>query len=215
MLFENINFLLSERGAMPLSAEEYFALDPEALWDLVHELGVPFEKLNAYNFSEQVELLKGKEIKLVVLDVDGVFTDGGMYYTSSGEEIKKFNVKDGMAIVKAISKGFEFGIISAASRNEVVNIRAKILGIQNLYVGKQPKIEVLEKWLYEKGLGFENVAYIGDDVNDVEILRKVGISASPNDAVFAARQAANVVLQSKGGQGCIREFIERFIVEVS
>lgn len=214
MLFENINFLLSERGAMPLSAEEYLALDPESLWELMHQLAVPFEKLNAYSFAEQAELLKGKEIKLVVLDVDGVFTDGGMYYTSSGEEIKKFNVKDGMAIVNAISKGFEFGIISAASRNEVVNIRAKILGIQNLYVGKQPKIEVLEKWLYEKGLGFENVAYIGDDINDVEILRKVGISASPSDAVFAARQAANVVLQSKGGQGCIREFIERFIIEV-
>lgn len=214
MLFENINFLLSERGAMPLSAEEYLALDPEALWELVQELSVPFEKLNAYSFVKQEKLLKGKDIKLVVLDVDGVFTDGGMYYTSSGEELKKFNVKDGMAIVTAISKGIEFGIISAASRNEVVNIRAKILGIQNLYVGKQPKIEILEKWLYEKGLGFENVAYIGDDVNDVDILRKVGISASPSDAVFAARQAANVVLERKGGQGCIREFIERFITEV-
>lgn len=214
MLFDNINFLLEERGAMPLSGEEFLGLDPEQVWELVSQLGVPFEHLNTIDMADQKMQLTQKDIKLVVLDVDGVFTDGGMFYTSSGEELKKFNVKDGMAITKAIAKGVEFGIISAASRSEVVELRAKVLGIQNLYVGKTPKIEILESWLYEKGLSYDNVAYIGDDVNDIQILEKVGIGASPKDAVLKAKLAADVVLRNAGGQGCIREFIETYICEV-
>ncbi len=214
MLFENINFLLLERGAMPLSGEEFLSLDPDQVWELVGQLGVPFEHLNTIDLTDQKEQMNTKDIKLVVLDVDGVFTDGGMFYTSSGDEMKKFNVKDGMAIAKAISLGVEFGIISAASRSEVVELRAKILGIQNLYVGKKPKIEILESWLYEKNLSFENVAYIGDDVNDIAILEKVGIGACPNDAVHKAKMAADLILRTKGGEGCIREFIETYICDV-
>lgn len=214
MLFENINFLLREKGAQPLSGEGFLALDPEHLWELVNQLGVPFELLNTVDIEKSRKALKEQEIKLVVLDVDGVFTDGGMFYTSAGEEIKKFNVKDGMAITRAISKGVQFGIISAASRSEVVKIRAGILGIQHVYVGKHPKIEVLESWLYKFGFGFENVAYIGDDINDVAILSKVGISAAPADAVPQAKKAAKIILQSKGGEGCIREFIENYIIDI-
>lgn len=214
MLFENINFLLREKGAQPLSGEGFLALDPDSLWELVSQLSVPFELLNTVNLEESRKALKACEIKLVVLDVDGVFTDGGMLYTSDGQEIKKFNVKDGMAITRAIAKGVEFGIISAASRSEVVKIRAKILGIQHVYVGRQPKIEVLESWLYKFGFGFENVAYIGDDINDVAILERVGISAAPADAVIQAKMAAKIVLQNRGGEGCIREFIENYIVAI-
>ena len=214
MLFENINFLLREKGAQPLSGEGFLALDPDHLWELVSQLGVPFELLNTINIAASRRALKNQEIKLVVLDVDGVFTDGGMFYTSDGQEIKKFNVKDGMAITRAISKGVEFGIISAASRSEVVKIRAKILGIQHVHVGSQPKIEVLESWLYKFGIGFDNVAYIGDDINDVAILERVGVSAAPADAVIQAKMAAKIVLQNKGGEGCIREFIENYIVAI-
>lgn len=214
MLFENINFLLRERGAPPLSGEGFLALDPEKLWELVHQLHVPFEILNTVDLQKRYNAAKASKIKLVVLDVDGVFTDGGMYYSSAGEEIKKFNVKDGMAITRAISKGMEFGIISAASRSEVVKIRANILGIQHVYVGRDPKIEVLEGWLYKMGFGFENVAYIGDDINDVAILEKVGLSAAPSDAVIQARRAAQIVLNEKGGQGCIRSFIEHYIMPI-
>ncbi len=214
MLFENINFLLREKGAEPLSGEGFLALDPDHLWEFISQLGVPFELLNTTNIEASRKALSEKDIKLVVLDVDGVFTDGGMYYTSDGQEIKKFNVKDGMAITRAIAKGVQFGIISAASRSEVVNLRAKILGIQHVYVGKHPKIDVLESWLYKFGFGFENVAYIGDDVNDVAILERVGISAAPADAASQAKMAAKIVLQNKGGKGCIREFIENYIVAI-
>ncbi len=215
ILFENLNYLLSERGSLPLSKASYDALSPDQVWDLVDQLNVPFEILNTVNLAERSALLEKADIKLIVLDVDGVFTDGGMFYTSDGEELKKFNVKDGMAIVKTIAKGVEFGIISAASRNEVVKKRAAVLGIQNVYVGKQPKIEILESWLYQKGLGFENVAYIGDDVNDTDILQRVGIGAAPADATTAAKKAADVVLTKKGGEGCIREFIENYISPIS
>lgn len=215
MLFDNINFLLRERGANPLSGEEFLALDPEQLWEIVSQLGFPFETLNTVNLAHSRILQSDQKIKLVVLDVDGVLTDGGMYYTSSGEELKKFNVKDGMAISRAVTSGVEFGIISAASRGEVVKIRAEMLGIKHIYVGKQPKIEVLESWLYKFGFGFENVAYVGDDINDVEILKKVGLSAAPADAALAAKKAAHIVLHKKGGEGCVREFIENYIVEIN
>ncbi|HKL02616.1 MAG TPA: HAD-IIIA family hydrolase [Cryomorphaceae bacterium] len=196
-------------------ANHFLALDPESLWDLVNELGVPFETLNTVDLEKREAILHGSDLKLIVLDVDGVFTDGGLFYSSSGEELKKFNVKDGMAITQAIKKGVQFGIISAASRSEVVEIRAQILGIQNVYVGKKPKIEVLESWLYKMGLGFENVAYLGDDVNDVDILKKVGVAACPSDAVLKVKNAAHIVLQNKGGCGCIREFVESYVTEIS
>jgi YrbI family 3-deoxy-D-manno-octulosonate 8-phosphate phosphatase len=214
MLFDNINYLLRERGAPPLSEEGFFGLKPGQVYELVSQLGVPFEILNTVNLQERDNFLKDRKIELIVLDVDGVFTDGGMFYSSAGEELKKFNVKDGMAITRAIAKGHNFGIISAASRAEVVQQRAKILGIQNVYVGKDPKIEVLESWLYKMGIGFENVAYIGDDINDVPLLKQVGLSAAPSDGALQARNAAAVVLSQKGGQGCIREFIENYICSI-
>ena len=211
MLFENINYLLRDRGALPLSGEGFLSLNPEALWDLVSQLGYTFETLNTIDFEKRAELLRKVDIKLVVLDVDGVLTDGGLMYSSGGEEIKKFDVKDGMAITRAIARGVQFGIISAASRSEVVHIRAKILGIQHVSVSPRPKIDILEEWLYKMGLGFENVAYIGDDINDVAMLRKVGLSAAPADAIYEARAAAKIVLQRKGGQSCVREFLDNYV----
>ena len=214
MLFENINFLLRERGAPSLSGEEFLSLNPDDLWDLVSQLGYPFETLNQIDLAKRHELAKSAAIKLVVLDVDGVFTDGGLYYSSAGEDSKKFNVKDGMAIKRAAERGLEFGIISASSKSEVVKFRAEVLGIQNVYVGNTPKLEILESWLYQKGIGFENVAYIGDDINDVAILDKVGLAAVPSDAVPQAKRAAHLVLRRGGGEGCIRELIEGYLVSI-
>jgi 3-deoxy-D-manno-octulosonate 8-phosphate phosphatase (KDO 8-P phosphatase) len=211
MLFENFNFLLAERGAPPLSQGDFLALTPDELWEYVSELGVPFEVLNTVDLKMRDKVVKDRNIKLVILDVDGVFTDGGLYYSSTGEDSKRFNVKDGMAIKKAMEQGVDFGIISASLKSEVVQIRARILGIKNVYVGTTPKLEILESWLYEKGLAYENVAYIGDDINDIPILEKVGLSAVPADGVMAAKKAAQIVLQKGGGQGCIRELIEGYL----
>lgn len=215
MLFNNLNFLLRERGAPPLSGEDFLSLDPEKLAELIIQLGYPFETLIKVDLRSRIETLRGKEIKLCVLDVDGVLTDGGLYFSSTGEDAKKFDVKDGMAITGAIRKGMEFGIISASSRSDVIKVRADILGIQNVYVGKTPKSEILESWLYEKGLGYENVAYVGDDINDIEILEKAGISATPYDGVSAAKKVADIILSRPGGRGCVREFIEDYLIDIS
>ncbi len=212
MLFENINFLLAERGTPPLKPGDFMSLRPSDVWDLVSQLGYPFEVLNTIDLAKRKMLLSQTEIKLVVLDVDGVLTEGGMHYTSDGHEMKRFNVKDGMGISKAIAQGVEFGIISAALRSEVVLYRAEMLGIKHVYVGSTPKAEVLESWLYKMNLSYENVAYIGDDINDVELLSKVGIGAAPQDAVPAAKKAAKIVLTKNGGQGCVREFIDAYIL---
>lgn len=210
MLFENINFLLEERGAPALSSSKFLSLNPNELYEIIAQLEAPFETLNTVDLRKRKQILQNKEIKLLVLDVDGVFTDGGLYYTSSNEEIKKFNVKDGMAITQGIKKGLQIGIISAASRSEVVEHRARILGIQNVYVGKEPKLKVLESWLYKMGFSFDDVGYIGDDINDIAILEKVGVGACPSDAVAQVKEKAAYVLQNSGGNGCIREYIELF-----
>jgi len=211
MLFENINFLLEERGAPALSSGQFLKLNPNELYDFISQLEVSFETLNTVDLRKRKEILRNKELKLLILDVDGVFTDGGLYYTSSKEEIKKFNVKDGMAITQAIKRGFQIGIISAASRSEVVEHRAKILGIQNVYVGKEPKLKILESWLYKMGIGFNEVGYIGDDINDIAILEKVGVGACPADAVKVVKEKAAYILHKQGGKGCIREYIELFV----
>jgi 3-deoxy-D-manno-octulosonate 8-phosphate phosphatase (KDO 8-P phosphatase) len=211
MLLDNLNFLLRERGAPLLSAEDFLGMDPPRFGELVDELGMPLEILLHVDLAKRNEIVRSKDIRLVVLDVDGVLTDGGLYYLSNGEDAKRFDVKDGMAITRAAKNGIEFGIISASSKSEVIRYRAEVLGIGNVYVGKTPKIEVLESWLYEKGLSYDNVAYLGDDINDVEVLKKAGLSAVPADAVPSAKRAADIVLRNPGGRGCVREFVEYYL----
>ncbi len=211
MLFDNINFLLQKRGALPLFGEEFVNIKPDELWELVSGLNYPFEVLNTVDLAKREELLSKTKIQLVVLDVDGVMTDGGLHYSSDGRDYKTFNVKDGMGITRAIKQGVKFAIISASSHSEVIKMRAKVLGIQHVYVTKEPKLQVLESLLYSQGLGFEQVAYIGDDINDVETLKKVGIGAAPSDAMPEAKIAADIILNilnTPGGRGCVREFLD-------
>ncbi len=185
------------------------------LYDLeaiCEEYNVPIEGILFKPLYKDSYLLeKIKKVKMLVLDVDGVMTDGGMYFTAQGDEFKKFNTKDGMGIIKAIKQGLEIGVISSGFSDEVVKKRTEMLGIQKCYVGREPKSEVLEGWLTEKNLQMDEVAMIGDDINDLELLRKVGISACPSDAVEEVKSACAVVLHQKGGEGCIREFIDDFL----
>ena len=153
-----------------------------------------------------------KDIKLLVTDVDGVMTDGGMYFTGNGEEMKCFNAKDGMAINICRKNGIESGIISHGHHVGIVESRAAVLGIQRVYVGKDPKADVLLKWVNEMGIDLTQVAYIGDDLNDIPVMEIVGISACPADASKTVKKISNVVLETNGGQGCIREFVEEHLL---
>ena len=157
---------------------------------------------------------KAAQIKLLVLDVDGTLTDGGVYIDSNGVQSKKFHIRDGMGITLLHEKGLPVGILSHSRSKTILDERARMLGIERVYSGKEPKIEVLSRWLLELNLSFEQVAYIGDDVNDLEVLEKVGFSACPHDAHFSLVKVVDVVLQRNGGQGCVREFIDRFLLTV-
>lgn len=155
---------------------------------------------------------KIKGIKLVVLDVDGVLTDGGMYYTESGDQIKKYNTKDGMAIMKAQKLGFVFGIISHSKATEMVKNRANALSIPHVYVGQEPKITILKQWCEELNVNLNEVAMIGDDINDMEVMNAVGLRLCPVDAVQPIKVVSDIVLQSRGGKGVVREFVDNYLL---
>lgn len=149
-------------------------------------------------------------IKLVLLDVDGTLTDGGIYRGNNGEELKRFNVKDGYAIVNAQKLGIEFGIITGR-KSELVEIRVKELKIKYLYQGISEKTVILEEIMKKDGLSKEEIAYMGDDLNDLLIMKQVGLSGTPKDAVDEVIQVADFVSKKNGGSGAVREFIEHIL----
>lgn len=150
-------------------------------------------------------------IKLLVLDVDGVMTDGGMYFTENGDQIKKYNTKDGMAIIGLTKKNFQVAIISSGFASKMVEARAKMLGIQNCIVTRESKMEVLKNILIDLNISLENVAMIGDDINDLEVMQNIGIAVCPSDAVQSIKNSSHIILQKKGGEGCVREFIDTYL----
>ena len=156
---------------------------------------------------------KASKIKMLITDVDGVMTDGGMYFSSTGEEMKRFSAKDGMAVGLCRDRGIDFGIISAGHSIPLVAARANVLKVKHVYVGKTPKIEILNAWLEKLELKAEEVAYIGDDVKDIEVMQAVGLSACPADAVKKVVAIADIVLSKNGGHGCIREFVEDYLIQ--
>ncbi len=153
------------------------------------------------------------KIKLLVLDVDGVMTDGGMYFDAEGRQSKKFYAKDGHAIIHLTKSGFPVAIISSGFEGGAVHARAKILSIPFVTVDRTPKIERLNKIMEELGITAEEVAIIGDDVNDLEVMRTVGFTAVPADAVSRVKEVADLILTKKGGEGCVREFIDHYLLK--
>jgi len=157
------------------------------------------------------EAQRSKEIKLVVFDVDGVMTDGGMFYTEGGEEFKKFNAKDGLAIRRLKQRGIITGIISHGYNTNMLQRRAERLHIGLLEVSQVPKLETLTRWCKDLGITPANVCFIGDDLNDEDILKAVGFSACPADAVDEVKCLVHVVLSKNGGSGCVRELIDLYL----
>ena len=148
-----------------------------------------------------------KNIKLVITDVDGVLTDGGMYYSNSGESFKKFNARDGMGVEMLLNHGIKTVFITRENsritkqRGKKVNAAKVILGIKN----KETELEKICKNFRVKP---ENVAYIGDDINDIKIMKKVGFSATPYNGVLEVQKISSYICKSKGGEGAFREFAE-------
>ena len=149
-------------------------------------------------------------IKLLITDVDGVLTDGGLYYSEDGLVMKKFNVKDGMGVRRLKEIGIECGIISTDEPNIIMK-RNERLKMDFIYTGVWDKKSKLNEICEEKNITPDNVAFIGDDVNDIEIINAVGISAAPMDAVDDVLKLVDYVCKREGGKGAFREFAELLI----
>ena len=150
-------------------------------------------------------------IELLVFDVDGCLTDGGITYgNEDSEEFKTFNVKDGFGIVSWMKLGKKSAIITGRS-SRVVERRAKELGITYLFQDVKDKKAVLQSILNKEGLNFENVAAIGDDLNDVALLDAVKLSFSPKDAMAFVQSRVDIILSREGGKGAVREMIESVV----
>ena len=160
------------------------------------------------------ELFKEKldKIKLLILDVDGVMTDGGMYVSENGDQMKRYNTQDGMGIMHLTKTGFQVGIISSGFTNNMVQKRAELLGIQNCYVGRDPKLEILKDWCQKLNFNLDEVAIIGDDINDVEVMKNIGLAVCPANAVNSVKTQCHIILSKKGGDGCVREFIDNYLL---
>ncbi|QKJ23428.1 KdsC family phosphatase [Poseidonibacter lekithochrous] len=152
-------------------------------------------------------------IELIVLDVDGTLTDGKIMYTSNGDEIKSFDVADGLAIAVWTKKFAKKAAIITGRKSALVERRAKELGISHLHQGIHNKDEVLENILKEEGLEWNQVAAIGDDLNDYKMLKKAGLSFTPANGTSYLKDFVNVVCENKGGEGAVREMMEYIFKE--
>ncbi|MDD2365225.1 MAG: phenylphosphate carboxylase subunit delta [Desulfuromonadaceae bacterium] len=151
-----------------------------------------------------------KEIRLLLLDVDGVMTNGGIIYDANGLETKVFNVKDGHGIKMLQRYGIQVGIITGRS-SKVVDLRAKELGIDLLYQGSLKKLESYDDIKLKTGFVDSQIAYVGDDVIDVPVMRRVAFAAAPSDALPEARNAAYYVTSAAGGCGAVREVCDMIL----
>lgn len=156
-------------------------------------------------------LKKASKIKLLITDVDGVLTDTGVYYSAKGEELKRYSIRDGMGIERLKNLVNVETAIMTRENTDIVKSRANKLKITKLFMGILEKEKTLNEILTNSNLKVEEVAYMGDDTNDVEIMKLVGLSACPNDATKFAKNVADLIVESKGGNGALRDFVELII----
>ena len=217
LLTSNLESLLKQRGSSLtqfLTEHNVAKVADLKLGDI--ELFCHREELNLTNllsYNLTVDKQKLKKLKLLILDVDGVMTDAGMFFSENGDQIKKYNAKDGMAIMALKDLGVDVGIISSGFKLEMVKARAELLKIEHLYVGRDPKIDVLNAWCKKLSIDLSEVGIIGDDINDMQVMKSVGFSAAPADAVPVVKEQVDLVLQTKGGRGCVREFIDNYLLD--
>lgn len=194
-----------------------------AIYEMPEYTALEIDEPDDWTIAEhlmQKHILKGKskakDIKLFLTDVDGVLTDAGMYYSESGDELKKFNTHDGMGLQILMKNGIKTGIITSEN-TKIVENRAKKLKVDFLYQGKRDggKLSAAKEICEKEGLSLKEVAYIGDDVNCFDLLSNVGLAACPADAVATIKSIPNIkILNAKGGEGAVREFIEYILNEI-
>jgi 3-deoxy-D-manno-octulosonate 8-phosphate phosphatase (KDO 8-P phosphatase) len=152
------------------------------------------------------ELLK--KVTTFILDVDGVLTNGKILVTSKGKMLREMNTKDGFIIKYALEKGFKIFIISGGT-NKGVKERLKDLGIDEIFLGEHRKKNTYEKLIKKYNLKKNEIVYMGDDIPDIPVMKKIGVPCCPNDAVPDVKQVSIYVSRRNGGQGCVRDIIEQ------
>jgi 3-deoxy-D-manno-octulosonate 8-phosphate phosphatase (KDO 8-P phosphatase) len=161
------------------------------------------------NISPEV-LARAKEIKLLLMDCDGVLTDGRLYFGATGEELKVFHARDGQGIVDWHAAGFRSGIISGRS-SPIVEMRAKQLGIEFVYQGRKDKAVAFHEIVEASGVSPQEIAFIGDDTPDAEVFPLVGLAVAVGDAHEAVNAAAHFTTKARGGRSAVREVIDMLL----
>ena len=157
--------------------------------------------------STQAALERAEPIRLVIFDVDGVLTDGRLYLGNAGEELKAFNIKDGLGMKLLLNSGVEIGIITGRS-SQLVTDRMESLGIRHIYQGQKEKLPAYDKLKAELGLQDKQIAYVGDDLIDLPLMRRTGLSVAVADAYALVKEYAHWQTTLPGGQGAAREVCE-------
>lgn len=188
-------------GIVEMKEESYFEIDEPSDWIIVAEL----LKNKKRNNSELKEILKN--IKLLITDSDGVLTDGGMYYTENGDELKKFNTKDGMGVQLLRENGIKTAIITGENAESVIR-RGKKLNIDEVHLGVKEKAPLVRELAQKYDISLSQVAYIGDDINDLEAIKIVGFGCSVQDSTEEVKKVSRYITKAKGGQGALREVAE-------
>lgn len=152
-------------------------------------------------------LKRAEKIKLLVFDVDGTLTDGSVYVGLQGEIIKVFNVKDGLGISLALQNGFKVVLVTGR-KSEMLLKRAQELGVSEVHQGVSNKVKVLRKICSKYEISIEEVAFMGDDLNDFMAMQTVGLACVPSDAAEDLKQVAHYITKENGGKGAARAFIE-------
>jgi 3-deoxy-D-manno-octulosonate 8-phosphate phosphatase (KDO 8-P phosphatase) len=157
------------------------------------------------NYKEKLQ-----DIRALIFDVDGVMTDGSLILMPDGEQIRTMNIKDGYAMQLAVKAGFRVAVISGRKSEGVIK-RLQNLGIFDLYMGVDDKMSALDEFLLTYEIKKNQVLYMGDDIPDLEVMKKVGIPACPKDAAEEIKQISQYVSSKKGGEGCVRDVIEQLM----
>jgi len=189
-------------GLVEMTEESYFEIDSIHDWNIVELL---LKRMKPVENNEIYESIKN--IKLVITDSDGVLTDGGMYYSENGDELKKFNTRDGMAVQLLNEIGVKTVIITGENL-ELISRRAKKLNVDAVYPGVKEKAKLVKKLAEDYNIKLSEIAYIGDDINDLESIKIVGFGCSVSDGVEEVKEAARYITRAKGGEGALREVAE-------
>lgn len=187
--------------AVEMNEDSFFEIDEPSDWVIIEAL----MKKNGITAPSAIP-----EIKLFLTDCDGCLTDGGMYYSEHGDELKKFNTRDGMGFALLRERGIITGIITSENV-ELNRRRAEKLKLDILESGCKDKLQAVKRICQERGVSLENVCYIGDDINDIETIKAVGYGCCPADAMPEVKNVADYVTENTGGKGVIREVVQKII----